>query len=316
MAATPLAFYLGVPIALALCYAFIRAGASALMSIPNAILFWLMLMLPSWWAANLVAKVAHVVLRPWAPPLWLLCAMGSFGQALILSPAYRAFYRWAKDELMTSGQIYSRYPLPAFTWDYFVVLFWAVAPGAGIFVALSYFYDRVLGLPRLRYTQADEPTATEQVATPNEPSSPPAPAAVVAESVVPPPPILEQSRLPATAQIHAVTAEEHYVRVFSDAGPDLVRYRFSDVLAELAQTPSGMQVHRSWWVRVDRAIEWHLRGRSLELEFAQGLRVPVSLAYREAVLALAPPDVRARSRSGARTTGASDHSSMRVEPRN
>ncbi len=67
-----------------------------------------------------------------------------------------------------------------------------------------------------------------------------------------------------------------------------------------AEFAEGMQVHRSWWVRTDRARHWHLRGRLFELEFDQGLRVPISLAFREAALMKAPPDVRAKARRSAR----------------
>ncbi len=67
-----------------------------------------------------------------------------------------------------------------------------------------------------------------------------------------------------------------------------------------------MQVHRSWWVRLDRVRHWRMRGRLLELELEQGLRVPISLAFREAALLRAPANVRACARQSARRSATAD----------
>jgi hypothetical protein len=77
------------------------------------------------------------------------------------------------------------------------------------------------------------------------------------------------------AGLIAVEAEDHYLRVHTDAGDELITARFSDALAELAAAP-GFQTHRSWWVAAN-AIEdvtW-LRGRG-EARLKGGLTVPIS----------------------------------------
>lgn len=77
------------------------------------------------------------------------------------------------------------------------------------------------------------------------------------------------------AGLIAVQAEDHYLRVHTDAGDELITARFGDALGELAATP-GFQTHRSWWVAAD-AIEdvtW-LRGRG-EAKLKSGLTVPIS----------------------------------------
>jgi hypothetical protein len=311
-------FYVVTPLTIALLYASLRSGLAALMPFPKGLLFWTLLILPAWWAAHAMACVAHFVLRPWTPPLWLICVLGSVSQALLLSPFYRMYHSWAASTLTSGAQLVGNWPLPAFTIEYAVSLLWVLTPGAIIWTSINYFYDRLLNVPRFRYTQPATSGAPQtpptQLATSSAPppqpaqsasedpvQSPPASPSEPAASVdiASPPPLLTRSKLPATAEIIALTAEEHYVRLYTDAGTDLVRYRFSDALEEMAGVASGMQVHRSWWVRIDRVINWHIRGRSYELELEQGLRVPTSLAFREAVLARAPAEVRDRARRGA-----------------
>lgn len=77
------------------------------------------------------------------------------------------------------------------------------------------------------------------------------------------------------ARLIAVEAHDHYLRVHTDAGPELVTLRFADALAELAGA-HGFRVHRSWWVAADavEAVRWR-RGTG-EARLAGGLIAPVS----------------------------------------
>jgi hypothetical protein len=80
------------------------------------------------------------------------------------------------------------------------------------------------------------------------------------------------------ARLIAVEAEDHYLRVHTDAGSELVTLRFADALAELAGV-SGFQVHRSWWAAAEaiEGVRWR-RGRG-ELRLAGGITAPVSRTY-------------------------------------
>jgi hypothetical protein len=77
------------------------------------------------------------------------------------------------------------------------------------------------------------------------------------------------------AALIAVEAEDHYLRVHTDAGDELITARFGDALAELAAVP-GFRTHRSWWVAADAidGVKW-LRGRG-EAQLTCGLTVPIS----------------------------------------
>ena len=80
------------------------------------------------------------------------------------------------------------------------------------------------------------------------------------------------------ARLIAVEAEDHYLRVHTDQGSELISLRFSDALGELAGV-AGFQVHRSWWAAAGaiEGVRWR-RGRG-ELQLAGGLVAPVSRTY-------------------------------------
>jgi hypothetical protein len=106
--------------------------------------------------------------------------------------------------------------------------------------------------------------------------------------VMPPLPEAERSfrlRLSAkrrSARLIAIEAEDHYVRVHTDAGSELVPMRFSDAVEELAQA-HGYQLHRSWWAAADaiEAIRWN-RGTG-EARLAGGISAPVSRSCASAL---------------------------------
>lgn len=77
------------------------------------------------------------------------------------------------------------------------------------------------------------------------------------------------------ADLIAVEAEDHYLRVHTDAGDELITARFSDALQELSGV-KGFQTHRSWWVAAGAidSVKW-LRGRG-EARLKCGLVVPIS----------------------------------------
>lgn len=99
--------------------------------------------------------------------------------------------------------------------------------------------------------------------------------------VVPPLPEAEadfRSRLSAkrrTARLFAIEAHDHYVRVHTDAGVELLTLRFADAVAELAGV-HGYRVHRSWSVAGDAIKAGRWRRGSGELEVEGALTVPVS----------------------------------------
>ena len=70
--------------------------------------------------------------------------------------------------------------------------------------------------------------------------------------------------------------------MWTDQGSDLIRFRFNDAMA-LLESSNGFQVHRSWWVNPASVRKVIRKGRSLELQIDDTLKVPVSLAYKAVV---------------------------------
>jgi DNA-binding LytR/AlgR family response regulator len=82
--------------------------------------------------------------------------------------------------------------------------------------------------------------------------------------------------------IRAVQSEDHYLRIHTDRGSDLILMRLSDALAEL-EGLEGAQTHRSWWVARD-AVRGVSRGDGrATLTLEGGLEAPVSRRYARAL---------------------------------
>jgi hypothetical protein len=85
-----------------------------------------------------------------------------------------------------------------------------------------------------------------------------------------------------SARLIAIEAEDHYVRVHTDAGCELVAMRFSEALEELARA-HGYRLHRSWWASADaiEAVRWK-RGTG-EARLTGGITAPVSRSCADAL---------------------------------
>jgi DNA-binding LytR/AlgR family response regulator len=95
-------------------------------------------------------------------------------------------------------------------------------------------------------------------------------------------------------ELLAVTSEDHYLRIHTSAGSDLVLMRMGDAVTELA-SEDGMQVHRSWWVKRSAVVELRRSGARMELVLANGVVVPVSRSSQAAVRTAAWPSLASPS---------------------
>jgi DNA-binding LytR/AlgR family response regulator len=98
-----------------------------------------------------------------------------------------------------------------------------------------------------------------------------------------PPKFLE--RLPLKlrgGELYAVEAQDHYLRLHTSKGSDLILLRLADAVAEL-EGIEGAQTHRSWWV-AKAAVTAAKRadGRAV-LTLRNGAEAPVSRSYAGAL---------------------------------
>jgi hypothetical protein len=94
-----------------------------------------------------------------------------------------------------------------------------------------------------------------------------------------PPKFLE--RLPLKlrgAEVWAVEAEDHYLRLHTSKGQDLILLRLADAVDEL-EGIEGLQVHRSWWVARDAITDARRGDGRATLTLKDGAEVPVSRTY-------------------------------------
>lgn len=83
-------------------------------------------------------------------------------------------------------------------------------------------------------------------------------------------------------EVIALQAEDHYVRVHTALGSDLLLMRFADAVTE-TDGIEGLRVHRSWWVAKAAVQSARAEGRRATLTLKTGLGVPVT---RESVPAI------------------------------
>lgn len=91
-------------------------------------------------------------------------------------------------------------------------------------------------------------------------------------------PALLREKLPPrlrAGRLIAIEAEDHYLRVHTDCGSDLVLMRMVDACALLDER-DGMRVHRSWWVARAAVTLIERQGGKMELRLTNGSAAPVA----------------------------------------
>jgi hypothetical protein len=101
-----------------------------------------------------------------------------------------------------------------------------------------------------------------------------------------PPPAKLALRLPAKlrdAGLIALQAEDHYVRVHTCAGSDLILMRLSDAAALAEARVPGHRLHRSWWASAAAIESLQFSRGTGEARLTGGLTAPVSRTYYPAL---------------------------------
>jgi hypothetical protein len=83
-------------------------------------------------------------------------------------------------------------------------------------------------------------------------------------------------------ELWAVSSEDHYLRVHTSLGEELILMRLADAMRDLGGT-DGLQTHRSWWVAKAGVADARREGGKLYLVLKSGKAAPVSRTYASAV---------------------------------
>jgi DNA-binding LytR/AlgR family response regulator len=80
------------------------------------------------------------------------------------------------------------------------------------------------------------------------------------------------------AALYAVEAEDHYLRLHTSRGSDLILMRLSDAITEL-EGLEGARTHRSWWVAREAVQGADRKEARISLRLPDGLTAPVSRTF-------------------------------------
>jgi len=84
------------------------------------------------------------------------------------------------------------------------------------------------------------------------------------------------------AELYAVSSEDHYLRVHTSKGEELILMRLSDAIHALKEA-DGLQTHRSWWVAANGVLEVQRADGRVELVLKSDVKAPVSRTYQPAI---------------------------------
>lgn len=152
------------------------------------------------------------------------------------------------------------------------------APSAAVMISIiirlygAVFIVMMGMVPLLRLVRAQARPAIEPI-----PPVKPGPADTLAPFDRPP--LME--RLPnglKSARLIALEAEDHYVRVHTDAGSELTLLRLVDGIRETAPI-DGFRTHRSWWVARDAIQSAQFKRGSGSVTVTGGREIPVSRSF-------------------------------------
>lgn len=96
------------------------------------------------------------------------------------------------------------------------------------------------------------------------------------------PPFLHRLEPELSGPVLRVSADNHYLDVYTAEGKGRLNMRFRDALDQL-QSAGGVRIHRSHWVAEQTLVAVHQDGRRHVAELTCGTRLPVSNAYVDEV---------------------------------
>ncbi len=262
-----LAFYLGVPVTVGIYGALNNWELLREAGYVQGIGFYLAHSLPPWMVTCLMTTSVMYALRQWKPSPWVIMGIGSVIAAFIVAPALN----WL------TGEFEARWGLDGMHDQVAPMLsasFWRYLTTATImWFLVNFIFDRFLGLPRYRYTL---PRGYDFKEAPKIDAERPAGSLPLPNFLTRAPNALEVD------DVLAIKAEQHYIRLITEAREYMLLYRFSDAVNEL-EPSVGQQVHRSFWVNNTAIDSVRPRAKKFILTLTNGFEVPVSGPYHAVV---------------------------------
>ena len=232
-----------------------------------------------WWGFALSATLPGIILSLLGPfgsfgaPVWLrfaywmpTMAMGAcFGAAITMAVEQASFFARRPIARLVAITTLMTVAMSGVAWTMGMIVF---GPGAVKFSPIFVFYVWVITIIVSTIVSIIRARRVAVAAGPI-----PEPAKTSVPSLA--------TRLPEKlrgGQILALQGEDHYVRVHTDKGSDLILIRLADAASEMGGAPRA-QTHRSWWVMKGAVKSVRRDNGRTALVLANGLEVPVSRGY-------------------------------------
>lgn len=103
-----------------------------------------------------------------------------------------------------------------------------------------------------------------------------------ADTAATPPAILDRLPLDKRGPLVSLSVEDHYVRIRTTRGEEMVLLRLTDAIREVGDT-DGLRVHRSHWIAKTQVTKATRKGDGAVLTMVQGGDIPVSRSHMPAI---------------------------------
>lgn len=254
-----LLFYIVVPVAFGLVVGWLQPSRSAAWSKLPAVYYWVVGFTVGWALFGIGTQVARIVLRPWKPPL-LLVLFAGWSLANIPAGYFARYLISATYEIFEELPRAPIPPSPTLSWDFFNGNFIDDNfVGLVLWLSINAFFVYVLRIPRFGHGARATKGEAQDASTPA---------------------FLARIKPELGSTVLALAAEQHYLRVYTTLGSDLILYRFADAVREMGGR--GVQVHRSYWVAKDAGASTEIDATKVQIVLKNGIKVPVSRTYKMA----------------------------------
>jgi hypothetical protein len=215
--------------------------------------YWLLLHAGAWFFALAFATIADVLLSGRLDSMFLRMLAGSLLATFPIG-------------LVIGVLEWSWFDQP-FTWNSYLEGLPAILPLSAIFCVISYL--------ALSGDGAANPEPEPEASPATEPE------AAADHQVVP---LLDRLNPENRGRLQHISVEDHYSRIRTARGSELVLLRFADAIRETGTT-NGLQVHRSHWVASDFVDGFRIVNGRLALVLKDNTEIPVSRTYADRVRA-------------------------------
>lgn len=279
-------YFLLLPLCIGFVLAYVGAFETAdRLSGYEPITYWLPGVWTAWLTIYLGNLAAICFLRPWRPPLFIALLLGSGIASVAVSLEFYWYEAAWFPELLADAlhSTNATTPVDANLADILAVYYPMTLPLV-LVIALPVNMIAFTTPPfRWILRSACSPAHGEdEISGVTEPDVS-GEAEAAGNTTGPKIPLL--ARLPEVLgkDIVCLEAQQHYLKVYTRVGSELIHYRLSDAVEELKVIGGGMRVHRSYWVNDSALTRVERRKGQLWLHLTNGLRIPVSRTYQLAV---------------------------------